>query len=106
MAEPRLNTNTKYSDQDFQKILQQMVNEDIKKNSKPLWLTKKFVEKPMLVITIGSIIFTILSIITLPFALNSFEQVEQTTREYLIWSNERVKVMDMQIQMEDDFQKS
>lgn len=76
-------------------------SEEIEKHSKELWLTKQFIDRPIIVMIV--IIIAVIISIAISIALEGFKQTEASDREYLIWEDERVENLDLFFLMREKF---
>ena len=77
----------------YQKLNKQKEDEGIAHLGRPLWFSKLIVRKTWLVLTITLSISVILSVVAL--ALGAGTLSPNNTRDYLVWSDKKVKEYDM-----------
>lgn len=78
--------------EEYQKKIDALLDEELKKNSKSNWLTRAFVDRPFIVIAVCSVVFIICTIATVAGKL--MEMSENGDRDYLLWDNERTQDFD------------
>jgi len=61
----------------------------------PNWITTLFVERPIIVLLIGTIVLFLMSILS--FQLGYFSLSDQNGRDFLIWDNSKVIDFDKQV---------
>lgn len=66
-----------------------------------MWLTNKFIEKPVLILIIFIVFF--FACLGLAVGANMAKMAESNNRDYLIWNNERVQDYDMFMEAQQNF---
>lgn len=95
---------TEISVEKKEKTNEEIELEEVEHQSKEMWLTNQFVNRPFIVILVTIVIACICSGISI--AIDGFKMADPHDREYLIWSNERVEDFDLFILMRKAFLKS